>query len=441
MSPELQYIPLIPILGVILALGCLWGALRSSRRQRLMNDLPTSKTTGVFIGLVELKGTAETSAPLRSFLAESACVHYEWAVQEHWSRLVTETYTDSEGKRHTRTRMESGWTTVASGGETCPFYLKDDCGSVLVIPEGAKLESQVIFNETCGRGDPLYYSKGPEGSIPNSDHRRLFHETAIPLHAPLYIVGQARERQDVVAPEIAYDKAAPMFLISTRSEEQISSSYGGAKWGWGIFGLVLAVAGFVILDRNKPEMQEPNFLLFALVAVIYGMLGVGGWVWMVFNSLVDLRQRVRQGWSQVDVQLKRRFDLIPNLERVVKGIQTHERDVQTTLARLRAETEATPPGQPGRDHTAIGSTLVALAERYPELTAQSNFMELQKNLVDTEQRIALARGYYNEIATYYNTRLEIIPDRFVARIARMAPATLMAANDFERAPVNVQFAQ
>src|SRR5258708_2147509 len=117
-----------PVIGAILALACLIGALRLGKRRRLIDNLPTSKTTGVFIGLVELKGTAETQEPLTSYLAEQPCVFFQWSVEEHWSRMVTETYTDSDGKTQTRTRHESGWTTVANGGESSPFYLHDDCG-------------------------------------------------------------------------------------------------------------------------------------------------------------------------------------------------------------------------------------------------------------------------------------------------------------------------
>src|SRR5260221_2769746 len=147
----------IPALGAVLALICLVAALRSGQRRRLIDNLPTSKTTGVFIGLVELKGTAETQEPLVSFLARTQCVYFRWTVEEHWSRTVTETETDSDGKTRTVTRHESGWTTVANGGEISPFYLQDDCGFVLIRPEGAKLESVGGFDETCGRSDSLYY--------------------------------------------------------------------------------------------------------------------------------------------------------------------------------------------------------------------------------------------------------------------------------------------
>jgi hypothetical protein len=432
-----DYAPFLPILGAVLALVSLVCAFKDGRRRRLLDNLPTSKTTGVFIGLVELKGTATVGEPLTSYLAGAACVHYQWSVQEHWSRTVTETYTDEKGQTHTRTRVESGWTQVDAGGETIPFYLQDDCGLVLVRPEGAKLEPVHIFDQTCTPTSPLYYGKGPSGAVANSTFRRQFVEAALPLKTNLFIVGQARERQDVVAPEIAADKNAPLFLISTRTEEQVSS---GMKWGargWIILGLAAAVGCTIWRDVALNVDPGAHLLLYAGIACGYLFLGLFAWVWMVYNSLVDLRQRVRQAWSLVDIQLKRRFDLIPNLVSCVTGYRDHEAQLQTELAALRNQLNATPPGVAGPDHGAISSTVTAIAERYPELKASDAFLALQKTLSDTEQRIALARSYFNEIATHYNTRLEIVPEKFVARLGAMKPQTLMAANDFERAPVTV----
>lgn len=429
---------LLPWFGGLLGLLCLWAAFRAGRRWRLVQNLPTSKTTGVFVGLVELKGTAESAHPLTSYLAEQPCVCYQWTVEEHWSRTVTETYRDHEGKTRTRTRHESGWTTVAHGGESIPFYLQDDCGAVLVRPDGAKLELAGMFHETCARGDALYYAKGPAHAVADSDHRRRFCEAGIPQHAMLYVVGQARERHDLVAPEIAHDPNAPLFLISTRSEQQVG---GGMKWGqrlWASFGLVLAVAGVVGRDAMLGVPLESRLGLYALVGLGYLAVGALAWVWMVFNSLVDLRLRVGQAWSLVEIQLKRRNDLIPNLVALVRGYRDHESRVQSELAAMRAELLATPPGAPGPDYHAVGNAVVAIAERYPELKADSSFLNLQKHLGDTENRIALARGYFNDIATHYNTRLEIVPERFVARLAAMKPRALMAANAFERAPVKVE---
>jgi hypothetical protein len=432
-----DFAPFLSAIGALLALVCLIAAFRAGRKRRLIDNLPTSKTSGIFIGFVEVKGTAESAQPLTSFLAETACVHYAWTVAEHWSRTVTESYTDSKGQRRTRTRHESGWKQVAGGGETIPFYLQDDCGVVLVQPDGAKMEPATMFEQTCGRDNPLYYAKGPASAVMNSDHRRRFVEVGIPLKTSLYVVGQARERRDIVAPEIAADAGAPLFLISTRTEEQVSR---GMKWGarlWAILGFIAAV-GFVVWQDAMLNLDPARRIgIYGAIGGGYLLLGLLVWVWMVFNSLVDLRQRVRAAWSLVDIQLKRRFDLIPNLVNCVKGYRDHETALQAELAALRRQIAATPPGVAGPDHGAVGRQIVAIAERYPELKADTSFLALQKSLADTEQRIALARSYFNDIATHYNTRRETVPEKFVAQLGAMQPQPLMAANDFERAAVKV----
>jgi hypothetical protein len=427
--------------GGLGALGCLIMAFRSLRKKRLIDDLPTSKTQGVFIGLSELKGTAESDMPLTSYLAGVRCVYYAWQVEEEWSRVVTTTTTDSKGHTTTSTHTETGWTSVAHGVESIPFYLKDDTGILRIVPEGAKITGNSTFNQTCSPGDALYFGKGPAAQIANSTHRRRFSETALPLHATLYVMGQARERQDIVAAEIARDKEAAMFLISTRTEKQISSGYHRWFWFWLVLGLGVIVGGTIAWEMWG---KSPAGLSWQASVIVVGGFMVAlilGWLWTVHNSLVNLHHMVEQGWSQVEVQLKRRHDLIPNLENIVKGYRDYESGTVTLLAELRTQTEATPPGVAGADFKGISPLLRVVIERYPDLKASESFLKLQQALTDTEQRIALARDYFNNVATFYNTRLEIIPDRFAAALARLRPRALMSAADFERAPVEVKLAQ
>lgn len=408
------------------------------RQKRLVDDTPTSKTRGVFIGLVELQGTAESENPLTSYLAGISCVFYKWHIEEHWQRTLTETYTDAKGRTQTRTRTESGWKTVASGGQSKPFYLKDDEGIVRIVVDGATINDLPVFNRTCLRSDDLYYTKGPAGEIANSTHQRRFQESALPLHIMLYVMGQARERQDIVAAEIAQDKNAPMFLVSTRTEKQISAGYSRWLWFWRCLGLVLATGATVAWGITRG--QALSWPVLAVAVCVFLLILSLGWVWTVYNSLINLHHMVEQGWSQVDVQIKRRHDLIPNLTSTVAGYREHERGTQQLLAELRDQYEATQPGVPGPDYKGITPALRAIIEQYPDLKASEQFLRLQQSLVDTEQRIALARDYYNNIATFYNTRLAIIPDRFVATMAGLHPRTLMGAADFDRAPVEVKLA-
>jgi hypothetical protein len=228
-----------------------------------------------------------------------------------------------------------------------------------------------------------------------------------------------------------------MFLISTRSKEQVSSGMKWGEHGWFIFALILVVASIVARDLILKIDWHSHLHLYILVGLGGVPAGAAAWIWMVFNSLIDLRQRVRQAWSLVDVQLQRRHDLIPNLVASVQGYRDYEQKLQGELAALRSQLGATPPGVAGPDYGAVANVVNCVVERYPELKANTLFTNLQKNLVDTEQRIALARGYFNEIAANFDTRLEIVPEKFVARLAGMKPQPLMAANDFERAPVQV----
>lgn len=421
-------------MGLFMAMLCVGFAVLAGRRKRLIDTLPTCKTTGVFIGLVELKGTAETDLPLVSYLAGQRCVYYAWWIEEHWSRTVTETYKDEKGRTQTRTRRESGWKEVACGGEQIPFYLRDDCGAVLIRPDGAKIESDTVMRRECGVADPMYYGKGPAMAVANSDHRRRLTEKAIALHAPLYVMGRAREREDIVAPVIAHDAAAELFLISTRTEQQVSVRYSWYFWGLSALGLVCAV--------GIPMMMDPPHPVGIVVAgMVYLLVWTAAWAIMVYNSMIALRQRVNQAWANVDVQLKRRHDLIPNLVAVVQGYRDHEQDTQTWVTALRNQINTTAPGQPGPDPSAVTPVLMAVAEKYPALKADENFARLQESLVDIEHRIALARSYYNDIATFFNTRLQVVPDRFIAAPAKMTGFALMEARDFEREPVAVTFAE
>jgi len=424
------------IIGAVIALACLFAAFRFLRKKRLVDDMPTSKTLGVFIGLAELKGTAESDKPLTSYLAGMPCVLYTWKIEEHWSRTVT----SIGAKGVPTTRHESGWTVVAKDQQKAPFYLKDDTGVIRIIPDGAEIQDKQIFNKTCRFSDPLYFAKGPLKEIADSDHERRFTETAIPLHANLYIMGQARQREDIVAAEIAKDKNCPMFLVSTRTEKQISSGLGFWFWGWLVIGLLAIVGGVWLGNIVFRPFQPLSGLSFLITVGGYLLIIVLGWMWLVYNSLINLRQRVQQGWFEVDIELKRRNDLIPNLVQVVEGYSAHESTLQELVANLRQQLTATPPGVAGPDYAGFMPTLRAAVESYPDLKASDLFLKLQDELSGTEQRIALARDYFNQIVTFYNTRLEIIPDTLLAKVMRLKPQTVMGAAGFERAPVKVVLA-
>ncbi|HEV8310168.1 MAG TPA: LemA family protein [Methylomirabilota bacterium] len=168
-----------------------------------------------------------------------------------------------------------------------------------------------------------------------------------------------------------------------------------------------------------------------LLAVIVGIA-----VWL-YNSLVELRNQVRNAWAQIDVQLKRRHDLIPNLVEAVKGYMQHEREVlqRVTEARSRAMA-ASGAAQAGAAEGQLSQAvagLLAVMERYPDLKANQNVLALQEEIVSTENRIGFARQLYNDMVARYNTRQQVFPVNLAAAALGFAPAEFFQMDAAERA--------
>ncbi len=144
---------------------------------------------------------------------------------------------------------------------------------------------------------------------------------------------------------------------------------------------------------------------------------VGAWLVGIYNRLVKLKVRSEDGWASVDVQLKRRYDLIPNLVETVKGYASHEREtLEAVIAARRAGIDAGTVGEQAQAENLITGALrqlFALSEAYPDLKANQNFGQLQEELSSTENKIAFARQHYNDTVRQYNTRLESFPDNVV----------------------------
>ncbi len=382
-----------------------------------MDDTPTSKTLGIFIGEVEVEGVCVSTAPIRAKFCYKDCVIYKWGIDEEWQRWETETYTDSNGRTRTRQVLRRGWTTIAGESLYQGFYLKDEFGYVWVHPKGSDYETLSLFEEYTHRGQALYVM-GPDDSIMDSTGRRRFYESGIPVGTELFVRGRASERPDIVAPQIVEDPQAEMFIITYRKEKDISDGKASAYVLWNLVGLVTALGIGALLTPN--DLKGP-----AIGVAIYSFAWFMGWLWMVFNSLIGLRNRVQQAQSLIDVQLKRRSDLIPPLVASLKGLRDYEAQVQTEIATLRGQSMG------ATQVSALVPGLKAIIEKYPELIANESFNALMKNLTETEDRIALARNYANDVTTFYNTRLERIPDRFVAQIVAMQPALLFVAQGFE----------
>jgi LemA protein len=177
-----------------------------------------------------------------------------------------------------------------------------------------------------------------------------------------------------------------------------------------------------------------------MTAAWLGLLGIGGvavlvalWLIGVYNGLVRLRNEVKNAWAQIDVQLTRRHDLVPNLVETVKGYAAHERGTLEAViqARTRAVTAASLPDRVSAEAGLSGALgrLLLLAEQYPDLKANQNFLALQEELASTENRIGFARQYYNDTVMQFNTRLESFPQNLVAGLLQFRSAGFFEPED------------
>ncbi|MFA6028068.1 MAG: LemA family protein [Patescibacteria group bacterium] len=190
-------------------------------------------------------------------------------------------------------------------------------------------------------------------------------------------------------------------------------------WGLGILGVVIAI----------------------LVGIV---LVLGVWLIAVYNSLVKLKNQVDEGWSDIDVQLKRRHDLIPNLVETVKGYASHEKTLleNVTKARTAAMGAQTPSEMAKAEEGLMGTlkSLFAVAENYPQLKANENFGKLQDELSDTENKIQASRRFYNGVVRDFNIKIEVFPNNMVAGMLKFTKrAFFEVADAAERENVAVKF--
>ncbi len=179
-------------------------------------------------------------------------------------------------------------------------------------------------------------------------------------------------------------------------------------------------------------------IVLVVIAVVAGLVFA-----LMYNGLVKLRNKVENAWAQIDVQLKRRHDLIPNLVETVKGYATHEKETleRVVQARNMAAAATGPQEQAQAENMVSGAlkSIFALSEAYPDLKANQNFLNLQEELTSSEDRISYARQFYNDTVNRYNTKIQTFPSVFVAGMFRFNQREYFEAEGDARGPVQVSF--
>ena len=178
--------------------------------------------------------------------------------------------------------------------------------------------------------------------------------------------------------------------------------------------------------------------------IILGIVGASVLaVIVIYNSLVSAKNRVDEAWSDIDVQLKRRYDLIPNLVNTVEGYAKHERELfeNVTKARTNAISAQSVPDQGKAENMLTGAlkSLFAVAENYPDLKANENFLNLQNELTDTENKVQASRRFYNANVRDYNIKIEVFPTNTIAGTLGYKHRDLFEIEEAEKGPVQVDF--
>ncbi len=184
-------------------------------------------------------------------------------------------------------------------------------------------------------------------------------------------------------------------------------------------------------------------LMIVFLVILVAAVFIGIRIISVYNKLVQLRNYVDEGWSGIDVQLKRRYDLIPNLVEIVKGYSIHEKSVLENVTRLRSVAMSakslTERTETEAELTKALKTLFAVAENYPELKANENFLSLQKTLTSIEDEIQLSRRYYNGAVRNYNIAISVFPSSLIANLTGFKKVPYFEVQDVEREPDKIKF--
>jgi LemA protein len=181
--------------------------------------------------------------------------------------------------------------------------------------------------------------------------------------------------------------------------------------------------------------------LYIILAIVLGVILI--YLWLTYNGLVTAKMRISEALSHIDVQLKRRTDLIPNLIETVKGYAKHEKDLLENVTKARTSLmqahSTKDKAEANNELSGTLKSLFAVAESYPQLKANENFSKLQDELTDTEDKIAYSRQFLNSNVLSYNTKLSVFPSNIIGNMFGFKPAEFFEATEGERQPVKVSF--
>ncbi|MFT5413475.1 MAG: hypothetical protein ACI9NC_006230, partial [Verrucomicrobiales bacterium] len=382
--------------GLVGAFLATWWGFRSVKLKRMTENLPTSPSVGVAYGLTELNGIVDLPPgidPLFGPLSHKPCVTYDYRIHEK----------RGSGKN-------AKWVEIHKEIRRCPFLCRDREGAFPIDPEGADL---MVWRKESTREGRLRYV-----------------ESRLQFGDPLYAIGMAEidphtgDSLYLCKPEV---KDYP-FMLSSFTEKAVVAKRGIRAIAWMTAAFASVLLAGLMLFASRGAFSPADYLAAALVGPAYLVVLT---LILHYNDLVFLRERARRNWSNIEVSLQKRYDLMPKMIEIAKSFMDHEGDLQGRLAKLRGGYRGgigLNPELAGEflaEGQLLGGAFMGRIENYPEIKAQTQTSLVIRQLVALEDEIAFMRQGYNDAVTQYNTRIAKFPDAILAKIGKFVPMNLL----------------
>lgn len=371
-------------LGALIAIALLaWQAFRLIRIKRMIENVETSKTAGVTFGLCELKGKLIPEDKNKCYqgpVSGKDCTWYHYKIEER----------RGSGKK-------ARWVTIHQETKKQPFYCEDDEGRLRVFPS----QAEVITKHR---------------KIRRSGKKR-YTEKRLEPGDMLYLLGKAKvDKTNGDSLVLGCEKGSP-FIIANRSELEVMFIKATTAMTLLSFGVSLLFGVGLWAAGSQGSFSSVDFLLASLVAPFFLSVFIAV---VMYNDLVFLRKRCERNWANIMVSLKKRHDLIPKLELVVKRYLSHEKDLLAQLANLRSQLKSIDDSKNTDVYMSQEAKLVnglsVLIEQYPDVEGNKNIEDLNRRLITLENEIALIRDGFNNVVMNYNTRIQSFPDNILAGV-------------------------
>ncbi len=429
------------------SIACIAFAARSWQQGQLLRNTPLTRLRSASHGFLKVRGVADPAFGIITSQVGNIPGIYISELSERYVRR-TEQYYDSQSKRW-KTRTVYRWETIYSSAHGVDFVLDDGTGKAVVEVNGAEFYPGHLA---------LFYNYQPVHSFPwfasVGDVRTRVHfippNATVTVWARYYehdLPGTTRDEM-----RLQYDRFHKCMVVLEGQESTVYTTRTGAGLALAIIGIVM-VLGVMFILLNPGVVTEyvqgyeevTHMATVSTLAIV--LFIVGGvlviWVIAAYNNLVNLRGQAQRAWANVDVVLKQRWDLIPNLVETVKGYAQHEKQLLERIAELRAVALGAQDRkeriQAEQEATRLLGNIIVWGEQYPELKANENFLHLQRTLADLEEQIADRRELYNEAATNYNVYQKTFPAVLVAQSVWAEEMPLFEAAPQEREAPKVQF--